>query len=326
MGDFLDAKMIQIFKICNFTFSFLWCIVSFTEGRKYMTKKEKDDENKIVPITDDKMFFHIMHTNKKYLINLIHYITKIPIEKLKDLEYIDTTLGESNKKNKHERSDIVVKCDNYVINMEMNRSYYKELMVKNFSYLCLLNNNVNIEGEKYSIDEKFIQINFDCFNDYGKELKNKYILEEGIYKEKYPLQRMEIYHVLLDKLQNTKYTESEDVKLLDYLKIMVLQDEAEILAIGKKEEILKGVGEEIMRYSKKLPLGYRDTDLEQKILLNTYKIEGRNEGLKEGLQEGEARGIEKGKEQTAKNMLELNVDINTISKATGLSINTIMKL
>ena len=214
--------------------------------------------------------------------------------------------------------------------MEMNRSYYKELMVKNFSYLCLLNNNVNIEGEKYSVDEKFIQINFDCFNHYGKELKNKYILEEGIYKEKYPLQRMEIYHVLLDKLQNSKYTESEDIKLLDYLKIMLLQDKKEILEIGKKEKILKGVGEEIMRYSKKLPLGYRDVDLEQKILLNTYKIEGRNEGLKEGLkeglQEGEARGIEKGIEKTAKNMLGLNVDINTISKATGLSINTIMKL
>ena len=131
-------------------------------------------------------------------------------------------------------------------------------------------------------------------------------------------------------MQNKKYTESEDIKLLDYLKIMLLQDEEEILEIGKKEKILKGVGEEIMRYSKKLPLGYRDTDLEQRILLNTYKIEGRNEGLKEGLQEGEARGIEKGKEQgieqTAKNMLDLNVDINTISKATGLSINTIMKL
>ena len=296
-----------------------------------MTKEEKNTKkDKIVPITNDKMFFHIMHTNKKYLINLIYYITKIPIEKLKYLEYIDTTLGENNKKNKHERSDIVVKCDNYIINLEMNRSYYKELMVKNFSYLCLLNNNVNIEGEKYSINEKFIQINFDCFNNYGKELKNKYILEEGIYKEKYPLQRMEIYHVLLDKLQNKKYTESENIKLLDYLKIMLLQDEEEILEIGKKEKILKGVGEEIMKYSKKLPLGYRDVDLEQKILLNTYKIEGRNEGLQEGLKEGKIEGIKEGKEQgieqTAKNMLGLNVDINTISKATGLSINTIMKL
>ena len=167
-----------------------------------MTKEETNNEkDKKVPITNDKMFFHIMHTNKQYLINLIHYITKIPIEKLKDLEYIDTTLGESNKKNKHERSDIVVKCDNYIINLEMNRYYYEELIVKNFSYLCLLNNGVNMEGEEYSINEKFIQINFDCFNHYGKELKNKYILEEGIYKEKYPLQRMEIYHVLLDKLQ-----------------------------------------------------------------------------------------------------------------------------
>ena len=41
--------------------------------------------------------------------------------------------------------------------------------------------------------------------------------------------------------------------------------------------------------NKKVPLGYRDTDLEQRILLNTYK--------NKGIREGEARGIEKGKEQ-----------------------------
>ncbi len=288
-----------------------------------MPKKEKDNkEEQIVPITNDKMFFHIMHTNKRYLINLIHYITKIPLEKLKKLEYIDTTLGENNKKNKHERSDIVVKCDNYIINLEMNRFYYKELMVKNFSYLCLLNNNINIEGEKYSIDEKFIQINFDCFNNYGKELKNKYILEEGIYKEKYPLQRMEIYHILLDYLQNKKYTESEEIKLLDYLKIMILEDKEKILEIGKKDKILKGVGEEIMKYSKKLPLGYRDVDLEQRILLNTYKIEGLREGKIEGIKEGEEKGIKK----IATNMLKRGYSVEDVCAITNLSLENAEKI
>ena len=278
--------------------------------------------SKVRPITNDKMFFHIMHTNKEYLVNLIHYITKIPIDELKDLEYIDTTLGENNKDNKHERSDIVVKAGNYIINLEMNKYYYKELIVKNFSYLCLLNNNVNIEGEEYSLDKKFIQINFDCFNYHGKELKNKYILEEGIYKEKYPLQRMEIYHILLDYLQSKEYTESEEIKLLDYLKIMLLEDKRKILEMGKKDKILKGVGEEMIRYNKEIPLGYRDVELEERILMNTYK--------KEGMREGEERGIEQGKTtekyNVATNMLKRGYSVKDVCAITNLSVENVKKL
>ena len=270
--------------------------------------------SKIVPMNNDKMFFHIMHTNKEYLVNLVHYITKISIDELKDLEYIDTTLGENNKDKKNESSDIVVKAGNYIINLEMNKYYYKELIVKNFSYLCLLNNNVNIEGEEYSLDKKFIQINFDCFNYHGKELKNKYILEEGIYKEKYPLQRMEIYHIILDYLQNKKYTESENNKLLDYLKIMVLKEKTKIIEIGKEDKILKGVGEEMIRYSKKLPLGYRDVELEERILMNTYK--------KEGIREGE----EKGKKNIASNMLKRGYSVEDICAITNLSVENVKKL
>ena len=278
--------------------------------------------SKIVPMNNDKMFFHIMHTNKEYLVNLVHYITKISIDELKDLEYIDTTLGENNKDKKNESSDIVVKAGNYIINLEMNKYYYKELIVKNFSYLCLLNNNVNIEGEEYSLDKKFIQINFDCFNYHGKELKNKYILEEGIYNEKYPLQRMEIYHILLDYLQNKKYTESEETKLLDYLKIMLLEDKRKILELGKKDKILKGVGEEMLRYSKKLPLGYRDVELEERILMNTY----RKKGIKEGLAKGEERGKKSEKQNIASNMLKRGYSVEDICAITNLSVENVKKL
>lgn len=61
---------------------------------------------------------------------------------------------------------------------------------------------------------------------------------------------------------------------------------------------------------------------------------GKAEGKAEGLIEGEARGIEKGKTEgarqrnieIAKNLLSQNIDINTISIATGLSPEEISKL
>jgi len=49
-------------------------------------------------------------------------------------------------------------------------------------------------------------------------------------------------------------------------------------------------------------------------------------GTKNGIQIGEARGEARGKAEIAKNLLAQNIDINTISTATGLSIADIQKL
>ena len=50
------------------------------------------------------------------------------------------------------------------------------------------------------------------------------------------------------------------------------------------------------------------------------RAEGKEEGLKEGIEKGIKEGIEKGKMEMAKNMLMIGMDINDISKCTGLSI------
>ena len=133
---------------------------------------------------------------------------------------------------------------------------------------------------------------------------------------------MEIYHILLDYLQNKEYTESEDIKYLDYLKIMLLKDKRKILEIGKKDKILRGVGEEMIRYNKEIPLGYRDVELEERILMNTYK--------KEGIREGEERGKEQGKTaekyNVATNMLKRGYSVEDVCAITNLSLENVKKL
>ncbi len=57
--------------------------------------------------------------------------------------------------------------------------------------------------------------------------------------------------------------------------------------------------------------------------------DGRREGMAEGMAEGMEKGMEKGMEEScreiAKNMLDMGVDVQTISKVTGLSEETIKK-
>ena len=54
--------------------------------------------------------------------------------------------------------------------------------------------------------------------------------------------------------------------------------------------------------------------------------EGRQEGLKEGEKIGEQRGIEKEKRDVAQNLLSMGMDVNMISKATGLTVEEIKEL
>jgi predicted transposase/invertase (TIGR01784 family) len=65
-------------------------------------------------------------------------------------------------------------------------------------------------------------------------------------------------------------------------------------------------------------------------LAQSWKDEGIQDGIqigtKNGIQIGEARGKAEGKAEIAKNLLAQNIDINTISTATGLSIADIQKL
>ena len=58
--------------------------------------------------------------------------------------------------------------------------------------------------------------------------------------------------------------------------------------------------------------------------------EGLQQGLEQGLQQGLEQGIEQGKEQRnieiAKNLKSMNMDIDSIAAATGLSVEEIKKL
>ena len=56
------------------------------------------------------------------------------------------------------------------------------------------------------------------------------------------------------------------------------------------------------------------------------KKEGYIAGISQGLQQGLQQGEQQAKIETAKNLLSMNLSVEDISKATGLSIDTIKNL
>jgi len=67
-------------------------------------------------------------------------------------------------------------------------------------------------------------------------------------------------------------------------------------------------------------------DIEKIPFYQDGKMVGIKEGIEKGIKEGIEKGIEKGMILVAKNMLKLNIDIDTICKSTGLSIDKIEEI
>ena len=60
--------------------------------------------------------------------------------------------------------------------------------------------------------------------------------------------------------------------------------------------------------------------------INLAYLDGKREGYDEGKSEGLSEGYNQSSEDTARNLLDLGVAEDIISKATGLDLNTIQNL
>ena len=116
------------------------------------------------------------------MIDIISGITGLPKANLKkDMTFVDSEHRISSKK----ISDLVVEVKDNVINLEMNNTYYKKLVDRNFEYIAKLKSN--LIGESYNKIRKVIQINFDNFNRYNDdravikfEMRDEKGIKEGV--------------------------------------------------------------------------------------------------------------------------------------------------
>ena len=104
------------------------------------------------------------------------------------------------------------------------------------------------------------------------------------------------------------------------------------------DKILEGVVKEMIIFGQEIPYGYRDVELEDRLMKNTFRKQGLEQGLKEGLKEGKEIGLELGIQQgmkqgieqanmaTARNLLNMGMKPSEIAKATGLSLAEIDKI
>ena len=176
-------------------------------------------------------------------------------------------------------------------------------------------------GDDYDKLEKSIVILITDYELKGlKEIK-KYITKWNIREEEYQkiilTDVMEIYIIELPKFE--KYKEKSDDKLNSWVKFI---ENPEVVDMKENKEVYKAkkVLEEISQDEHERYLA----ELRQKYIMDQKAIE--DAGFDKGLEVGIQQGIKQEKRAVAKKLKEQDVDIDIISKTTGLAQEEIKKL
>ena len=122
---------------------------------------------------------------------------------------------------------------------------------------------------------------------------------------------------IIKKFFNAKaYKQENDVAIKSFLKYIISRETSDDFT-NRIEAFIKDIKSKEANKKEYSSVNIHDQDI---------YFKAKNEGLKEGISQGFSQGSQQAKIETAKNMLKDNLDIQTILKYTGLSIEEIKSL
>ena len=251
---------------------------------------------------------------REEVIGFLSGITHIPKRKFKNALFVGGEIPKSNKQEKGKISDVMCILKDVIIIIEINDSYYQNLFRKNalYSYATLAS-SIPVNTEVY---KKVILVNIDSFNHF--KVKEPIIPFGTKYEEVEEHDLYTSYHVILENITNTNYNIDKEVRKFGEflsLKLSIEELKEKYREDGKYMNIVEKV-EKFMRDNNLVQ--YYDLEASHQYEIKDSYDTGKNEGRKEGTQLERCN--------IARNLLNLNIDISTIMKSTGLTKQEIMKL
>ena len=259
---------------------------------------------------------------REEVIGFLSGITHIPKRKFKNALFVGGEIPKNNKQEKGKISDVMCILKDVIIIIEINDSYYQNLFPKNslYSYATL----VSATSVNAKVYKKVILVNIDSFNHF--KVKEPVIPFGTKYEELEEHDLYTSYHVILENITNTNYNIDKEVRKFGEflsLKLSIEELKEKYRKDGKYMNIVEKV-EKFMRDNNLVQ--YYDLEASHQYEIKDSYDTGVREGRTSGLAEGRKEGLKTRSAEIAKNLLNLNIDIPTIMKSTGLTRQEIMKL
>ena len=248
--------------------------------------------------------------------------------KVNEVYQNDIELPVENVKERVKKLDLILNTDKGIINVEVNYNSKSEVPNRNFLFFCKLISSSIKKTEDYTTVEKHIQLNltwnlqkFLPFDVTNRKIIKCYIMDEETHQKVHD-DIFEIVHVNMDYFKKVWYHGNiQDEN--PFFMLLAASNKEELDKISKGDRFM----EEISKKVKKLNL---DPEIVKEIVIENedeiIKNSIYSNGIKEGISQGIKEGISQGKIEIAKNLLQMNININDIVKATGLSIKEVNSL
>ena len=255
--------------------------------------------------------------NSDLLKALLEFILKIKIDKL---EIKKTELLSGNVNVKDKRVDAIVHTGNKKIEIEINSQYEKYLNPRNMAYICNTYQSHTLVGKEYNQQTDIVQVNLTWgLGKNNDEMKIYKIMNE---KGELYVKNFIIYEINMDYYDKIWYSKNEDEIKKNLYMIMLDLDKKELKNMPKDKIVDKYITNVTIVNDDPEFQKYMSEEEDKKKIQNSLLSEAKEEGISQGYTSGMNDGIK----QTAKNLLSMNITLEDISKATGLSIEEIKKI
>nr|WP_269205798.1 Rpn family recombination-promoting nuclease/putative transposase [Clostridium botulinum] len=230
--------------------------------------------------------------------------------------------------------DVRAKTENGTqIDIEVQLTNQHNMDKRTLFYWGKLFNEKISKGEDYKNLKKVITINILDFEYINLDkFHTKFHLWEDEYKEYMLTDLVEIHFIELPKFNKLEEKNLKEDRLQRWLTFFnkdipneklkeLMEMDKDIKKAEERLEYLSSDEKTIEIYKA------REKSLHERAnMINGAKEEGRREGIQQGIQQGRNEGIQQVAINTAKNLLMMGMDSETISKVTGLSIEEVKSL
>ena len=303
-----------------------------------------EDELQIT-LTNDYAFKRLLGSeeNKPLLQNFLECILDLAPQQVLGLEFMDKELTKEEFSDKTGILDVKLKLTNgTVIDIEIQASWNASFVKRTLFYWAKMYTADFKSGESYSSLHKCITINIiaDGFR-LNDAIHSEYLLQE---KTAHTILTdvLEVHFLDLQAAQRAKEegkAEGKRSQLINWLRFIGATNRKERAMIATMSPVLQMLNEKIdiltlspterKLYESRMKLKSDITTISETQFsagVERGKSLGLAEGKSLGLAEGEVRGSRQKALETARNLLAIGLSIESIAKATGLTVQEVETL